>query len=55
MLNVNDPESVQIEVSDDGRVWVNIDGKCALRVYGSKDIEVCDARKVSLKDIQETK
>lgn len=37
MLDVRDPQKVQIELSSDGtKLWVNIDNICLLRVQNSK-------------------
>ena len=40
MVDVKNPSTVDIRVSDDGKVWVNVDGVCALRVYGAGEVEV---------------
>jgi len=35
MLDLNNPETpVEIHISNDGRLWVNVDGKCVLRIHG---------------------
>jgi hypothetical protein len=39
---------VEIQVTDDGiggtKVWVNVDGKCELRVYEAKEVVIDDQR-----------
>jgi len=38
MLDVTEPNHVAIEVTADGRVWVNVEGVCVLRCCRSKQI-----------------
>jgi hypothetical protein len=46
MLDISNPEHVEISIRDDGRViWVNVDGACVLRVCRIPILEVADARK----------
>lgn len=33
MFDIREPQTVQIEVSNKGVVWVNVDGECRLRVH----------------------
>lgn len=44
MLDISGPEIVQIDLSLDGKVWVNVDGVCRLRIYGARCIDVDDKR-----------
>jgi hypothetical protein len=38
-------DEVEIRISADGRrLWVNIDGRCALRVYNARCLVVNDSR-----------
>lgn len=42
MLDITAPKLVQVQVSNNGRLWVNVDGVCRLRVCKAGDIEVAD-------------
>lgn len=47
LLELRDIEAViavEIQISPDNRVWVNVDGQCVLRVRGTRDIEIADDR-----------
>lgn len=43
MLDLND-KNVDIQITNDNRLWVNVDGACVLRVYGTKLVQVDDGR-----------
>jgi hypothetical protein len=32
LLDLSDAQGVEFKVAEDGRVWVNVDGKCVLRI-----------------------
>lgn len=44
MLDITAPEFVQIEVSTEGVVWVNVDGICRLRACRCGTVQVNDYR-----------
>jgi hypothetical protein len=45
MLDITAPDIVEVEFREDGKViWVNVDGKCALRVCQIKQLFVTDSR-----------
>ena len=47
MIDINDPKGVQVQIRADGdTLWVNVDGKCALRIVGIPPgrIQVYDQR-----------
>jgi len=35
MIDIHGPEHVQIQIGKDGKLWVNVDGVCRLRVAAS--------------------
>jgi hypothetical protein len=43
MVDLKNVEAVEVLI-DDGKLWVNIDGKCRLRAYGFDHIEVIKMR-----------
>lgn len=45
MIDYRGPEAVQIQISAEGVIWVNIDGECKLRVQKYKHLEIDDQRK----------
>jgi hypothetical protein len=46
LRDYNDVRQCQIQIADDGkRVWINIDGKCAVRVFGYEELVIEDQRK----------
>lgn len=44
MVDVRGPVHVQVQISDGGKLWVNVDGVCKLRVYDAVAVEVTDDR-----------
>lgn len=40
----NRKKTVEVLVSQDGNIWVNVDGKCQLRVYDTESIRIEDNR-----------
>ena len=46
MLDVNDPNVVEIKISDDGKIiWVNVDHQCMFRLSNSIELIINDGRK----------
>lgn len=43
MIDLNN-KNVQIEITNDNRLWVNVDGICELRVYDTKLVSIEDNR-----------
>lgn len=39
MIDMKDVESVEVLIIGD-KLWINVDGKCRLRIYHAKEIEV---------------
>ena len=49
-LDVNDPEDVEIVISLDGKtIWLNAEGKCAVRCFQVRSLTISDRRKPPLK------
>lgn len=44
MQDFEKAEGVEVQVGEDGRLWINIDGQCVLRVKHIKTLLVADAR-----------
>lgn len=45
MLDITDPDVVEVEFREDGKViWVNVDGRCALRICRVTSLFVTDNR-----------
>jgi hypothetical protein len=45
MLDITAPDIVEVEFREDGKViWVNVDGKCALRICQISKLFVSDNR-----------
>ena len=42
MLDITAPKSVEIHISQDGRIWVNTDEGCVLRIHGAESITLRD-------------
>ena len=40
MTDITAPRLVQVQVSEDGRLWVNVDGICVLRCCRAGSIEI---------------
>jgi hypothetical protein len=40
--HIEDPTGVEIQIAHDGNVWVNVDGRCVLRVVGARSVVVDD-------------
>ena len=56
LKDLSNVEVAQIQVSHDGnRIWVNVDGKCVLRVTGIKVIEIQDDREEKSRSSGSTK
>lgn len=49
MVDINSPEAgVEVRATEDGStLWVNVDGKCALRICGIQFMTICDDRQKS--------
>ncbi len=46
MIDITAPKVIQIQIdTDEKRVWINVDGKCQLRVCEAEHIIVEDNRK----------
>jgi hypothetical protein len=51
LLDLRKTESVEFHVAEDGRVWVNVDGKCVLRIAktGYYDVRTPDGTSIIVK------
>jgi hypothetical protein len=46
LLDVNDPATVEIVISDDGKtLWLNVDGDCHCRCYRIGGLSIDDRRR----------
>lgn len=47
MVDCVNNEEVEVRISVDGRLWVNVDGICRLRAYKAKQIIIEDERQIT--------
>ena len=44
MVDLSQCESVQVQLGAEGQVWINVDGKCELRIGKAKHVAVDNER-----------